>query len=339
MKRIFVTLILSIFICNFLFARGGARDSLASESKAAQFFVRTKLKVDAIIDKYQTSHTDTNYICRPKTHWTFQLFGDIYGHDIGFFQGDNNYELSSLCKSSIGISAAYRGLSVSVTLDLLKKIKKKTDIEYNINYYGSWFGVDLQLSRISSFNERYGEARGINKNAMLRNISLNGYYLFNYKKFTYSAMFDQTWLQKRSAGSPLLSVTGYLSSSQIGTPPNVEPMRSLQLDHLNLAFVALGAGYAYNFVPRGRHWLIHISLEPSMTIWKRTRAYLDDERYVSSPRPYNFYMTGRTGATYFLNKFFIGLNGVTQIYDAGQIKSIHIQHTKFKASAFVGVRF
>lgn len=339
MKRIFVTLILSIFICNFLFARGGGQDSLASESKAAQFFVRTKLKVDAIIDKYQTSHTDTNYICRPKTHWTFQLFGDIYGHDIGFFQGDNNYELSSLCKSSIGISAAYRGLSVSVSLDLLKMLKKGADIEYNINYYGSWYGVDLQLSRISSFNEKYGEIKGINRNAMLRNISLNGYYLFNHKRFTYSAMFDQTWLQKRSAGSPLLSVTGYVSSTDVGTLPKVEPMRSLPLDHLNLAFVAIGAGYAYNLVPHGGHWLIHLSVEPSMTVWKRTRGYLDDVRYLSSLRPYNFYMTGRTGATYFLNKFFIGINGVTQVYEAGQINGIHIQHTKFKASAFVGVRF
>ncbi len=340
LKRVFVSIILLTFTCGFAFAKEGGTERRDSISKAAQFFVKARTKIDFLIDKYQTSKTDTTYICRPKTKWTFQLYGDLYGHDIGFIQPSRgNYELMSLCKSSLGISAAYRGLSASVSLDLLKVWKKRSNIEYNINYYGSWFGVDVQLSRITTFNEKFGETKRLCEGSLLRNISLNGYYIFNHKKFTYSAVFDQTWLQKRSAGSPLLSVTGYFSSTQFGSTPNEEPIRSLAPQRLNLAFAAIGAGYAYNFVPRGGHWLIHLSVEPSMTVWKRTRAYVDDGTYLSSLRPYNFYMTGRTGATYFLDKFFMGINGIVQMYEAGQINGIHIEHTKFKCGAFVGVRF
>lgn len=340
MKRLFTTLILSLFVCSLTFAQEGGRDTSASSSKASQFFERARIKIDQIIDKYQTSKTDTNYICRPKTKWTFQLFGDVYGHDIGFLHPNKeDYELRSLCKSSLGISAAYRGLSASFSLDFLKMWKKMSNIEYNINYYGSWFGADLQLSKITTFNEKYGENNGTNTDVVLRNISVNGYYIFNHKKFTYSAVFDQSWLQKKSAGSPLLSVSSYFSSTQLGVTPNAEPVRSLHARRLNLAFAAIGAGYAHNFVPRGNHWLIHLSVEPSMTVWKRTRVYQESGNYLSSLRPYNFYVTGRAGTTYFIDKFFIGINGIAQFYEAGQIEGYYIHHTKFKASAFVGVRF
>lgn len=316
-----------------------AVDSTNSPSKAAIFFSNIRERVDAIIDKFQSNSTDSSYVYKPKEPWRVQLYLDLYGHDISFQQATNHYALTSLCKTSLGISAAYRGLSLSVSLDPLKLHKKRSNIEYNINYYGSFFGVDLQFSHTKSFRERYESFKMYTTDAHLRNISLNGFYVFNHKRFSYGAVFDQSTIQKRSAGSPLISVTGYVNSSRMDDLSEVPLMRRLPLNRLRMAFAAIGAGYAYNFVPKGDHWLVHLSMEPSMTVWKRTYAYLENGTQIASVRPYNFYMTGRVGSTYFLDNFFVGFNGIVQLYEAGKINNINILHTKFKGGLFAGVRF
>ncbi len=339
MKRVVFSILLGVCFSLTTHAQGTTEDSTHSPSKAAVLFSNIRERVDAIIDRFQSNSTDSNYVYKPREPWRFQLYLDLYGHDISFYHMTNHYALTSLCKTSLGISAAYRGLSLSVSLDPLKLHKKRSNIEYNINYYGSFFGVDLQFSHTKSFRERYESFKMYTTDVHLRNISLNGFYVFNHKRFSYGAVFDQSTIQKRSAGSPLISVTGYANSTRMEDLAEVPLMRRLPLHKLRMAFVALGAGYAYNFVPKGNHWLVHLSMEPSMTVWKRTYADLENGNQIASVRPYNFYMTGRVGSTYFLDNFFVGFSGIVQLYEAGKINQINILHTKFKGGMFAGIRF
>lgn len=340
MKRIFFIVLMAL-CCTVSFAAGEETERDTSLSKARLFISQARKKVDAFIDKHQKVTTDTFYVYRPKSIWRFQMYGDVYGHNLSFRQNETEKTLlHSLCKSSVGFGVAYRNIALYISLDPIKMLKKSSNIEYNINYYGSCWGADIQLSRINSLVGTSSSSDfEIEESATFRNVSLNGYYIFNHKRFSYSAVFDQSYIQRKSAGSPLVSLMGYFSSTDIH-----EEFRQLMtgnpyMKRLNMGFVAVGAGYAYNFVPKGRHWLIHLSAEPSITLWERTRAYYEDNSQRSSIRPVNFYTTGRVGATYFIDKIFIGANGIVQLYEAGVINNTNIQHLKYKGSLFVGVRF
>lgn len=333
-----IIFILLLCFCSFINAQEDSTYNTV-QNTLMQKYENTKEKLDALIDKHMRITTDTNYVNRPNTPWTIRLKTDVYGNSIGFKHSiTERYDLHTICKSTIGVSANYRGISLALTFNPMKMFKKSSDIEYNINYYSNRFGADLQMGRVTSFKQAIGTHRIDVNGANLEGLSVNAYYVFNNRKFSYPAAFSQSWIQRRSAGSFLASITGYAQRMDTGDAPQLPTHNDAPLSRIELAFASIGAGYAYNFVPGGGHWLLHLSAVPSITVWKSSKVFFQDMETTTAHRPFNFYMTGRVGATYSWKKYFVGITGLVQLYEPGKVNDIRMELLKFKGRGYVGIR-
>ncbi len=86
------------------------------------------------------------------------------------------------------------------------------------------------------------------------NMGGQAYYIFNHEKFSYRAAFNQDERQIKSAGSLLAGpafYTNYIQGDSSLIPMNIDPpgfFEGYRLKSSRYVRVALGAGYAYNFI-------------------------------------------------------------------------------------------
>ena len=164
-------------------------------------------------------------------------------------------------------------------------------------------------------------------------LTLNAYYVFSGRRFSYPAAFSQSWRQKRSCGSWMLgtSVIGgnirVSHSDDIGNPAT----------RLSLAYLGLGVGYAYNFVFR-HGWLLHLSTLPELVVATRSRMTIDGERARMPYRFPNVIVVGRIAAMKHFGRYFAGFNAVVNAFRIGDHESLWLGNVKWRARFFVGVR-
>ena len=78
----------------------------------------------------------------------------------------------------------------------------------------------------------------------------DAYYLFNGKRFSYAAAYDQSVIQKKSAGSIMAGAMFYYGKIDYATKNNAELIYLMRgLGKVKLWQGSVGAGYAYNWVP------------------------------------------------------------------------------------------
>ncbi|MCR5314238.1 MAG: DUF4421 domain-containing protein [Bacteroidaceae bacterium] len=320
------------------------------DNKQKSFPLRVKSIADSVIDSHTKITTDTVYVSRPEQRLTLRLKNDIFGN-IFSINGTSDQtpfkaELNADIKSTFGIIANYRGLSISLSFNPSKIFKKTSNTEYNINYYNNKYGADLTYSDIHDFQATFKlgeETTTFNmKDTRLWGVSANIYYVFNNKRYSYPAAFSHSWVQKRSAGSFLVGASLYRAhlTSSLSIPVEyLSDYRSIYMAH-----VCIGIGYGYNYVV-DKHWLLHISSQPYVSIWKDyTLKLLKDEnsgeaddKQIQGNFP-QVNLIGRISATYNWSKYFIGVGGVVQTFQIGQDSDFTLQNTIWKGRAYFGFR-
>ena len=108
-------------------------------------------------------------------------------------------------------------------------------------------------------------------------VFVDGYYLFNGRRYSQAAAYNQSVIQRRSCGSFILG--GMFYGAHIDLAEN-DDIRNAALILFNgnagrLVFsqLNLGLGYGYNWVP-GRGWLINAMVMPSVSLLsKSTTTY------------------------------------------------------------------
>ena len=92
---------------------------------------------------------------------------------------------------------------------------------------------------------------------------VEGYYVFNNKRFSLAAGAYGDMVQKRSAGS--LFVMGNYYQSQFGA----NSLFNHERDIFRNRKLSLGAGYGYNWAINGGKLCIHMSVIPMISIWNQ----------------------------------------------------------------------
>jgi hypothetical protein len=154
---------------------------------------------------------------------------------------------------------------------------------------GGSFGINMRISRYRSESPyvTYSFASGGEKDAdeghvplddpvRVRSFFLDGYYMFNGKHFSYSAAYDQSLIQRRSAGSLMAGLMYYHTSvafDENSNWPLILMMRGI--GKLKFTQANVGAGYAYNWVP-ARGWLVSAQLMPMITFYNKNDVYYYD---------------------------------------------------------------
>ena len=99
---------------------------------------------------------------------------------------------------------------------------------------------------------------------------VEGYYVFNNKRFSLAAGAYGDMVQKRSAGS--VFVMGNYYQSRFGANGLFNHDRDIFFNKK----VSLGAGYGYNWAINGGKVCVHMSVIPMISIWNHLYHYSED---------------------------------------------------------------
>lgn len=259
---------------------------------------------------------DSNYIGRYPYHWDARLFYNSTGLLIKV-DGINDVDLATGMNHRAGIGLSYRGLGLSYS----RAIGKKLNFNFSLDSYGKHFGFEYALRFTTALRGtvRTPSSEGPLGNLILGESRLNLFYSFN-PRFSYAAAMKESKIQRRSAGSFIASVSwsvwDIVSLDGFGTVTDPEEAKSVfDLLQSNLLYnrVSVGAGYGYNWVFGSRHWLVHGSLVPMWTVYEATTDWEKGER-THHPYPYGwvtFCATGRASIAYrWSDRWSLGLNGI-----------------------------
>ncbi len=203
--------------------------------------------------------------------------------------------------TSLGVKVGYKGLSASYSFPI------GGDKSQNISLRstGRWFALNFRWHKfktktlrthyagavqgrevtdydeatedyqLSDWGETYGwdetEKEQLPSDMSIHTLIFDGFYIFNHKKFSYAAAYNQKTIQARSAGSPIVGVMGYYADFKYNDQRNAELIYWMDgIGRLRQYQLALGAGYAYNFVP-AKGWLISGMFMPMLTVVNRTK--------------------------------------------------------------------
>ena len=319
-------------------------DSLKPKAEEAM------IKADSILDVRNAKiTTDTFYVARPQETWTFRAKVDGFGEMMHLRFADmagnkGNYYLNADPKITLGIMANYRGISASFSLSPSKILSDISDMMSAINYYNNTFGIDFTFEKVNAFRGRtnlQSETHKLSSATNMRQLAITGYYVFNGKKFSLPAVFNSTWVQKRSAGSFLVQAAFNTGRVKIGDDLDVGAL-SIP-NRIDMNSFAIGAGYGYNLVA-GKHWLLHGTAQPSLMVWQNYKLHTTEkstgteEVNKMDTGRLNFFIVGRLGAIYSWERYFIGLTSVIQHSKSGKDSDFALRDTQWQVRAFFGWR-
>jgi hypothetical protein len=180
---------------------------------------------------------------------------------------------------SAGLGASYRFATLNLTVGILQPQESRgrtRDIDIQLHKYGRKFTVDLLLQTYKGFYLADRSFSPPGEEYYVRpDLAVNAFggafqYIFNHRKFSYRAVFQQTESQKKSAGSFLAGFELYIgrfkgdssiipSSAITGGPP--ELIRKLR-------FIDFGpnGGYAYTWVYKNLFLMASASVSLNATI-------------------------------------------------------------------------
>ena len=325
-------------------------DSLKPKAEEAM------IKADSILDVRNAKiTTDTFYVARPQETWTFRAKVDGFGEMMHLRFADmagnkGNYYLNADPKITLGIMANYRGISASFSLSPSKILSDISDMMSAINYYNNTFGIDFTFEKVNAFRGRtnlQSKTHKLSSATNMRQLAITGYYVFNGKRFSLPAVFNSTWVQKRSAGSFLVQAAFNTGRVKIGDDleTNVDVL-SIP-NRIDMNSFAIGAGYGYNLVA-GKHWLLHGTAQPSLMVWQNYKLHTTETNTETGEKAeevnkmdtgrLNFFIVGRLGAIYSWERYFIGLTSVIQHSKSGKDSDFALRDTQWQVRAFFGWR-
>lgn len=321
-----------------------ADDTIVVKERPGIETFRAKREIDKILDMRDSrarSRIDTSYLERTPQRLRFKLTLNASGSDIDTrgtgADGKFRTEMKAQNKYTVSLSASYRGLSLSVAMNPAHLAGEKKDYELNMNAYGNKFGADVIFHSAKTFEGSMHTSRGdidIPAGMISQDmLTLNAYYAFNGRRFSYPAAFSQSWMQKRSCGSLMLGASfmgGVLRARHedvIGNPES----------RLGILCVGLGVGYGYNLVLR-HGWLIHLSALPEIVVYSRSRLTTGDSRTKMPYRFPNIIAVGRMAVVRHFGRYFAGITAVVNTSQLGDRDELQLNITKWRARMFVGIK-
>lgn len=301
-------------------------------------------RADSLLDaRYRRLTYDTLYLARPAYDFTAKARLNVSGNSIGSSgtlsdrEYKNRIESDHNLTTSIGLS--FRGIGLALSLNPAKLSGHNHNSEFNISIYNNRWGVDAAYQDARDYHGNItvdGLDQALPSDVVTtRIVSLNAYYAFNHRRFSFPAAFTQSYIQRRSAGSWMLAL------SAIGGGVNTQPIADLyEHDYsLRMIDIGLGGGYGYNWVP-WRRFMLHASFLPTVVVAAFNRFAVDGE-YERVPFSFpEFILTERVAATYYFNdRHFASLTFVMTNSIFASRREFTMHYDRWRLRVCYGFRF
>ena len=305
-----------------------------------------KAKLDSVLSsRYYKTPYDTNYVVRPEGTVTLKLRLNQTGNDFhakGTVNGIySKADLSTSHKTTMSIAASYRGLSAAVALNPAKMSGAYKDYEFNLNYYSSRISLDFSYQRSETLaGDIDREDRGVQTmesgDLTLKVINLAGYYTFNHRRFSFPAAFNQSYIQRRSAGSWLAGIS--YQGGSIETTDELKKRNPNAPDvTIDVGHIGIGGGYGYNWV-LGKRWLLHFSMLPTFVVYNRNKLTVNGVDKEAQHMRFNMIFNERAAVVYhFSTRYFAGATLVmnNSVFDDD---AVVVNQNKWRARVSFGMR-
>ena len=276
------------------------QDSIGSRNsqEKAKISLRGKVQhVQSYLDSTARLKVDQRYIEVPDKPWRVILrsketaFDAYYNNSIVTPDGNGIYWKLSFeppVAASIGLWVGYRGTGFSFA----KSLNKKAGTSLSFSTTSAKYGFNLRLRGLETdettlnatiiqddHTEYIKEEGNLDAPVTIASLYLNGYYVFNGRRYSQAAAYNQSVIQRHSAGSFLLGATCYLSSFDFADGKNI-PMIFLSqgVGRILIHQANLGIGYGYNFVPL-RGLVINAMAMPTVSVYNKVKVNLYDYNY------------------------------------------------------------
>ena len=282
---------------------------LAENDNFGSTIVSVVKKAGTFLDSMSVNGLNRNYIDAPKRPWQIILRGNINQSELKMFAktdkaedvmplmvGELTWEprIKTVPSSYIGFWAGYRGYGFGYSWNIGGDDGRilsfgATGGCYGVNLRIHWFETDephvylkgTLLWDITDEGEmmfqplEYDQEMEVGSPIKTRSLFLDGYYLFN-KKCSYAAAYDQSVIQKRSAGSLMAGAMYFHSSTDYDHDYNADLIMLMNdIGILKTDQVSVGVGYIYNWVP-AKGLLISAMAIPMVTFYNHHKMYLFD---------------------------------------------------------------
>ena len=255
-------------------------------------------QVQEYLDAAARKKVDPRYIEVPKKPWRVVLRYKETAFDVDYSNsiidpasGDGaDWKLcfEPPITASVGIWAGYRGTGISFA----KSLKKKAGTTLSFSTTGAKYGFNLLLRGFETSEssldamiyedgkaEHYENKGNLDAPVKIASLYLNGYYVFNGRRYSQAAAYNQSVIQRHSAGSFLLGATWYLSAFDLSDDRNAKMIFLSQgVGRIKLHQASLGIGYGYNLVPL-RGLVVNAMAMPTLSIYNRVTSYNYDLNY------------------------------------------------------------
>ena len=289
-----------------------------SEGKQRPLLLRGLYWLKTLIDSSAVAGKDRSYIEQPERPWAVELRTEatqsslkmtsswrLDAQNYGWLTARTNSGFST----SIGAWAGYRGYGFGLS----KELTGGDGSTISFGAMGGSFGINLHINSYRSSQPQVegfmqsGAEREISDGMLdmedpihVRSLFLDGYYFFNGKRFSYAAAYDQSLIQRRSAGSLVAGLMYFHSRVAYDDESNWPLVWSTnETGRVKFTQANIGAGYAYNWVP-ARGWLVSAMVMPMLTFYNRMKVYTYDVLTVDGRSLTS--MTDEEFVDYFMNK-------------------------------------
>ena len=265
--------------------------SISSQMMAQGGVISLLKKVGTLIDTMSVRGVDRRYIEAPEKPWQLIVRGNVSQTIVsmntkGVIEGmeyDAKPSLRTEPAQYVGLWAGYRGYGLGYTVN----VGGDKGNYFTIGATGGSFGINVRIHSFDnsspnlnldsdilsdSNKDEWREVKLIDP-IHVNTLIADGYYMFNGKKFSYAAAYDQSVIQKRSAGSLMAGLMYNYTNIDYSSKYNGDIIYLMEgLGRVKLWQGSVGVGYAYNWVPV-RGLLINVMAMPMLTFVNKIKAY------------------------------------------------------------------
>lgn len=278
-----------IIICCLLF----------SMNATAQSTLKTRLhQVKQFLDNKAKASVDSHYIEVPEKPWRVvlrynpSLFDLDYSNVAGNPAAGDGAEWE-ICfepplASSVGVWAGYRGTGFAIS----KSLHRKKGTTFSFSTTGAKYGASIRLrsfdiNEVTFTSTVYDGGKVVQQEeegrlyapASIASLYINGYYVFNGRRYSQAAAYNQSVIQRRSAGSLLVGASWYMSAFDFSDDKNSTMIiLSNGVGRVKLHQGNIGVGYGYNLVPL-RGLVVNAMAMPTLSFYNRVKVYNYDCNY------------------------------------------------------------
>ncbi len=306
-------------------------------------FTNTKAQFLDKLKREKPIDFDTSYISKLESKFSVKITSKITGTNVETITKDDNdierkVHLDSKNSMKFSAKISYKSFIFGFSINPYAIKHGKKDVEYSLSHYAKRYGFDVVLQNNKTLHGHweYGDNMRdtipegvVNQKAIYTDF----FWTLNYKKFSFPAAFNQSYIQKRSAGSWLLGASFF--TTKVKTNEDYT-----EKGELNLVNFSLGGGYGYNWVlGKNKKFLIHISSIPTIVVYDHTNFVVNDERANMEISFFKYNFTSRAAFTYNFNHWFMSATAVSMLSSTGADTKIHLQNNRTQLKYTIGYRF